>query len=103
MTGAPAPEAVLTLFSCDCTKAQDSPKCGCFENSLKCIPACKNKNCNNMNSPGESENESLTQDFKDSSDDSSSDGDSGSDSANQIRNFFVQICLYEDVYIKYSY
>lgn len=47
MTGSPAPQAVLNLLSCQCSKSCTTPACTCVSNNLKCTAACKLKDCDN--------------------------------------------------------
>ncbi|CAG9825679.1 unnamed protein product [Phaedon cochleariae] len=53
MRGAPAPEAVLELLSCSCSKLCRLPSCTCMVNQLKCTDACKLATCENMSDPEE--------------------------------------------------
>lgn len=53
MTGSPAPEAVLELLSCSCSKSCQLPLCTCMANNLKCTSACKLSNCGNVTDEGE--------------------------------------------------
>ena len=53
MGGSPAPEAILELLSCKCTRSCKSPSCVCIANGLKCTDMCRLMNCDNQ--PQESE------------------------------------------------
>ena len=46
-TGAPAPEDVLEIMSCKCSRYCEED-CPCVMNILCCIPACKLQGCTNM-------------------------------------------------------
>jgi hypothetical protein len=48
ITRSPAPEIVLTLLSCNCTRSCKPDTCPCYQNNLKCTPACKLQECDNM-------------------------------------------------------
>ena len=41
LEGQPAPEAVLDLLTCNCTKKFSRPRCMCLANGLKCTDMCK--------------------------------------------------------------
>ena len=47
MAGLPAPEAVLELLRCTCSRSCKLPTCTCLANNLKCTPARKLENCEN--------------------------------------------------------
>ena len=47
MNGPPAPEAVLNLLSCNCSRRCTEGNCSCLMNGLKCTDMCKLKNCDN--------------------------------------------------------
>ena len=47
MEGRPAPEAVLDLLACRCTRSCKLPNCVCLVNGLKCTDMCTLKDCNN--------------------------------------------------------
>ena len=76
MFGKPAPDAVLDLISCNCSKACDNDKCTCFSNKLKCTYMCKIAHCSNQraeeaNYDGDSDDGDLElySDFSDSESD----------------------------------
>jgi hypothetical protein len=48
MDSQPAPQAVLDLLACTCTKICKLPKCICLSNNMKCTDMCKLKNCSNQ-------------------------------------------------------
>ena len=48
MTGEAAPNAVLSLISCKCTRRCQHSDCSCMLNGLKCAMAFKLQNCSNM-------------------------------------------------------
>ena len=43
MDGLPAPQAVLKLLVCKCTRYCKSHTCPCMQNGLKCTEMCKHK------------------------------------------------------------
>ena len=48
MDGKPAPDAVLELLACHCTRSCKLPKCVCLANGLKCTDICTLKECDNQ-------------------------------------------------------
>ena len=48
MDGQPAPEAVLDLLACNCTRKCSLPKCVCLSNGLKCTDMCRLQDCENQ-------------------------------------------------------
>ena len=48
MDGSPAPEAVLALLSCKCSRSCKLPSCTCLANGLKCSVMCKFRFCENQ-------------------------------------------------------
>ena len=48
MTGFPAPDVVLELISCKCTRHCRPSDCTCLLNGLKCTTSCRLANCSNM-------------------------------------------------------
>ena len=48
MDGKPAPEAVLELLACKCTRSCKLPNCVCLSNGLKCTDICTLKDCDNQ-------------------------------------------------------
>ena len=55
MNGEPAPQAVLELLSCQCSRACELPRCTCLSNGLRCTPLCKLVNCSNQRDEEEEE------------------------------------------------
>ena len=47
MNGSPAPEAVLKLLSCECSRNCTDESCPCVQNGLSCTDMCKRKDCEN--------------------------------------------------------
>ncbi|KAK5859272.1 hypothetical protein PBY51_003352 [Eleginops maclovinus] len=64
MSGLPAPDAVLQLLTCKCTRSCKLPECTCLTNGLKCTDMCKLQTCSNQ--PSEEE---PTVELTDSDDD----------------------------------
>ena len=48
MDGQPAPQAILDLLACNCTRMCQLPSCECMANGLKCTDMCKLPNCGNQ-------------------------------------------------------
>ncbi|KAJ8414129.1 hypothetical protein AAFF_G00067270 [Aldrovandia affinis] len=48
MRGSPAPEAVLQLLSCNCSRRCKLPECQCMSSGLKCTNLCKLQTCDNQ-------------------------------------------------------
>ena len=48
MDGKPAPDAVLELLACRCTRSCKLPSCVCLANGLKCTDICTLKECQNQ-------------------------------------------------------
>ena len=44
----PAPETVLQLLSCTCSRSYKLPECQCMNNGLKCTNLCKLQTCDNQ-------------------------------------------------------
>ena len=51
----PAPEAVLDLLACSCSKKCTLPKCICVANGLNCTYMCKLLTCANRQSATETD------------------------------------------------
>ena len=67
----PAPEAILELLSCNCTKKCEAPRCVCVVNGLRCTDMCNLQECENQASlfdEDDEENQLQTED-DDNSDD----------------------------------
>ncbi len=60
MQGSPAPEAVLQLLSCKCSRKCKLPECQCMSNGLKCTNMCNLQTCDNH--PQEDDHEILITD-----------------------------------------
>ena len=65
----PAPQVVMELIACKCSRVCKAPECQCVANALKCSPACKNQVCDNM----------IDDDFEDSVDDTADEDESDYD------------------------
>ena len=48
MRGSPAPDAVLQLLLCNCSRRCKLPECQCMSNGLKCTNLCKLQTCDNQ-------------------------------------------------------
>ena len=48
MDGQPAPEAILDLLACNCTRKCELPRCTCMANGLKCTDMCRLQDCENQ-------------------------------------------------------
>lgn len=48
MDGLPAPQAVLDLLACTCSKSCKLPKCICLVNGMKCTDMCSLTDCSNQ-------------------------------------------------------
>lgn len=57
MEGAPTPEVFLEFLSCKCRRVCKVPDCPCLSNGLKCTDACYLKDCSNMRSEDDEQNE----------------------------------------------
>ena len=64
MDGRPAPEAILALLACKCSKMCTLPSCVCLANGLKCTDMCKLSDCDNC----PSNDEESTDDVEDMDD-----------------------------------
>ena len=53
----PAPEEILQLMYCSCSKKCVPGSCPCVDNSLACTDACANQNCENF--PSEEEEDEF--------------------------------------------
>ena len=47
MGGQPAPQAVLELLSCQCSRSCKLPSCSCIVNGLRCTDMCRLQDCTN--------------------------------------------------------
>jgi len=57
MSGSPAPNAVLEMLSCSCSKTCKAPDCPCVSNMLKCSDMCKLRGCENEPVDNDSDDE----------------------------------------------
>ena len=64
-TGAAAPNAILALLVCKCSRSCGSD-CPCVLNGLQCTPACKLQNCSNLQDDDDDDQEEQNQDLNDS-------------------------------------
>lgn len=69
MQGAPAPEAVLQMLSCKCTRICKLPDCTCMANQLKCTDMCKLQTCTNQKTDEDEDDAEVDADDSDSDDD----------------------------------
>ena len=60
MSGQPAPQALLDLLACNCSRSCKLPSCGC--SGLKCTDMCKLATCDNQPLSVESDDDSLGED-----------------------------------------
>ena len=65
----PAPEAVLDLLSCKCTRSCKALSCVYISNGLKCTDMCRLRNCDNQPQETETVEESVPYDYDDDDDD----------------------------------
>lgn len=68
MDGLPAPQAVLDLLSCKCTRTCKLPSCVCLMNGLKCTDMCRLRDCANQASAQDSDSENAMEDEYDDDD-----------------------------------
>ena len=66
----PAPEAVLQLLSCTCSRSCKLPNCSCLANGLKCTYLCKLLTCTNQVPEEESLQLNYQEDSEESEDES---------------------------------
>lgn len=48
MDGQPAPESVLDLLACTCSRSCQPNKCECIKSGIKCTEMCKLAHCENQ-------------------------------------------------------
>ena len=48
MDGQPAPQAILGMLACNCTRTCPLLSCECMANELKCTDMCKLHHCGNQ-------------------------------------------------------
>ena len=71
MRGSPAPDAVLQMLSCKCTRVCKLPDCVCLVNQMKCTYMCKLQSCTNQKDEDAEENDDIEIDEADTDDDES--------------------------------
>lgn len=69
MDGSPAPQAVLDLLSCKCSRSCRLPSCECLVNGLKCTDMCRLRDCDNQPSTEDSDTEDIEEDVESNDDD----------------------------------
>ena len=69
MSGSPAPQAVLDLLSCKCTRTCRQPTCECVINGLKCTDMCRLSDCENQPSTEDAEDSEYDDEDNDDDDD----------------------------------
>ena len=57
MSGQPAPQALLDLLTCNCSRSCKLPSCVCIVSGLKCTDMCKLAACDNQPFSVESDEE----------------------------------------------
>ena len=62
LTLPPAPDVILSLLYCKCTRSCNAETCPCVQNGISCTPACKQQNCQNFRE----DEEDIDQDVEDS-------------------------------------
>jgi hypothetical protein len=75
MSGRPAPDAVLELLSCKCTRKCVVPKCPCKVNGLACTDMCSLQSCDNRAVPEEDDHTGVNSDSDDNYDEYNDDDD----------------------------
>ncbi|KAK3741562.1 hypothetical protein QZH41_002944 [Actinostola sp. cb2023] len=75
MDGKPAPDAVLELLACRCTRSCKLPTCVCLVNVLKCTDVCILKECDNQLQDDDEVDTYNSDDVDDSDDDDADDED----------------------------
>ena len=65
----PAPQVVMELIACKCSRVCKAPECQCVVNALKWSLACKNQFCDNM----------IDDNFEDNVDDTADEDESDYD------------------------
>ena len=59
MDGQPAPNAVLELLSCKCSRMCKLPECCCMSNGLPCTDMCKLITCANQRNEDEDDSDAV--------------------------------------------
>lgn len=65
MTIKPAPDAIIELLACTCSRACTAADCCCMQNSLKCTEMCRLRDCENQAVDDDLEDVSLFEDEDD--------------------------------------
>ena len=77
MSLSPAPDSMLVLVNCKCTKGCENNRCSCKKPGLQCTDVCKCSDCKNgkanSEDPGDSDNDVF--DCSDCSSDSEQESD----------------------------
>ena len=68
MDGQPAPDAMLDLLACKCTRKCELPRCVCLVNGLMCTDMCKLKDCDNRPSDDDINQSDTDEDEEDEED-----------------------------------
>ena len=63
----PAPESILELVNCKCTKGCGNNRCSCRKSSLECTELCKCHDCQNRDDANDEPDDSDSYDFSQSS------------------------------------
>ena len=63
----PAPEAVMELMACNCSKVCSEDSCACLQNKMKCTYLCKLTTCSNQTIDDEAEDDEIEMDEDDDS------------------------------------
>ena len=74
MSGSPAPDMIMELLACRCSRSCTLPDCQCLVHGLRCTATCKLQNCSTM--PTEEE-ENLSNNHSDEDTDDDDDDDNG--------------------------
>ena len=62
MSGQPAPQALLDLLACNCSRSCKLPSCVCIPNGLKCTDMCKVATCDNQPLSDKPDDDGLDED-----------------------------------------
>lgn len=61
MNGSPAPDVVLEVLACKCSKSFKGPDYNCINNDMKCKEMCELKMCENQPNDQEEEESDVEQ------------------------------------------
>ena len=61
MSENPAPDAILELVSCHCSRSCTPELCSCLLNGLRCTDMCRLEDCDNQANLDEENNDDFTQ------------------------------------------